>query len=622
MSVRKRAIKSLWDCCTCPGFSRATEAVVAVLQRAGDAEDSMRGLVTKICGEMWFTEGSSFAGEDRAAAAAARQQRRATAHGHLQVGSTALGWCTSDAAAASRAGLSDGAAASDGAPSRTAELRARELAAVALRVYEARGRGIHVPLPPDHALVVILQEVLGLGSSGGAGGAAAAVAPAAAKQLAHVRHGAGEVAGALLSLALQAQQQVRAARGCNTQLCKPCLAWQAAAGGVGLLVQCADVRAVRWRACCLLQDGPVDDDDEEACSPGPHSTAAAPAGSGGGGGGAFPFLLALHALCIADASLAAPASDPQRFVRCLAPYVGAAAAAAGGAGGGQPSALSRTISRTSSSEHRMKGVPASMSALAAAAAAWLLATACRQHLLCCCSCICTRHWHKHQRRCRCVVCTCAAMTGAGLPDDASRRAAEECLCLLGVLEALMCQLGLAEAEVLQQLSSDLLAMAGSQRLPQVRSGESEAARPPARPCWCSAVLCACMCCCRQSVISLLTSSLCLAAAAAAVRLFAADCGWLPRAVRAGAAVPTGGAARGAARHEMLQHRPGSAQPAAGTGLHSRQPRAHGAGTQVCVRAAVHAPGRLHIGRLTLLLLPLLAGCCTFWASCAGTALGC
>jgi cohesin loading factor subunit SCC2 len=62
VSARKRAIRSLWDCCTCPGFSRAAEAVVAVLQRAGDSEESMRGLVTKICGEMWFSEGSSFAG--------------------------------------------------------------------------------------------------------------------------------------------------------------------------------------------------------------------------------------------------------------------------------------------------------------------------------------------------------------------------------------------------------------------------------------------------------------------------------------------------------------------------------------------------------------------------------
>jgi hypothetical protein len=42
------------------------------------------------------------------------------------------------------------------------------------------------------------------------------------------------------------------------------------------------------------------------------------------GCGQFPYLLALHALCAADASLAAPQADPQRFVRCLAPYVSAA----------------------------------------------------------------------------------------------------------------------------------------------------------------------------------------------------------------------------------------------------------------------------------------------------------
>lgn len=60
--VRKRAIRALWECCSCPGFSRAGDAVVAVLQRAYDKEDSMRSLVTKICGEMWFTDASSFAG--------------------------------------------------------------------------------------------------------------------------------------------------------------------------------------------------------------------------------------------------------------------------------------------------------------------------------------------------------------------------------------------------------------------------------------------------------------------------------------------------------------------------------------------------------------------------------
>jgi hypothetical protein len=36
--------------------------------------------------------------------------------------------------------------------------------------------------------------------------------------------------------------------------------------------------------------------------------------------GSFQYLLALHALTAADPSLAAPAADPQRYVRLLAPY--------------------------------------------------------------------------------------------------------------------------------------------------------------------------------------------------------------------------------------------------------------------------------------------------------------
>jgi len=34
-------------------------------------------------------------------------------------------------------------------------------------MYEARGKGIHVPLPADNPLVMILQEVLGFGSAAG-----------------------------------------------------------------------------------------------------------------------------------------------------------------------------------------------------------------------------------------------------------------------------------------------------------------------------------------------------------------------------------------------------------------------------------------------------------------------
>ena len=58
ISVRKRAVKTLWDCCVrCPGFERTVEGMVVILHRAGDQEESMRGLVTKICSAMWFTPG-------------------------------------------------------------------------------------------------------------------------------------------------------------------------------------------------------------------------------------------------------------------------------------------------------------------------------------------------------------------------------------------------------------------------------------------------------------------------------------------------------------------------------------------------------------------------------------
>ncbi len=38
----------------CPGFSRATEAVVAILHRVVDQEESMKSFVTKICSQLWF----------------------------------------------------------------------------------------------------------------------------------------------------------------------------------------------------------------------------------------------------------------------------------------------------------------------------------------------------------------------------------------------------------------------------------------------------------------------------------------------------------------------------------------------------------------------------------------
>eukprot|EP00879_Flechtneria_rotunda_P019856 GHRR01020870.1.p1 GENE.GHRR01020870.1~~GHRR01020870.1.p1 ORF type:complete len:819 (+),score=323.27 GHRR01020870.1:216-2672(+) len=209
VSVRKRAIKSLWECCTCPGFTHASEALLTVLQRAGDQEESIRSLVTKICGSMWFASTSDFAG------------------------------------------LSEGTTNkySAGSTARSADLRAQELAKLCLMAYEADGKAIHVPLMPESPLLVTLKEILSSGSGSGSNAPTAAV-----KEQAAMWAGATEVAQALLGMVLRYQ--------------------------------------------------PEDDYTGKA--------------------GRFPHLLALHALCAADASVVAPAADPQRFVRCLAPYLAAA----------------------------------------------------------------------------------------------------------------------------------------------------------------------------------------------------------------------------------------------------------------------------------------------------------
>jgi hypothetical protein len=131
-------------------------------------------------------------------------------------------------------GLSDGATGSTNASTtggveshaaRTAAVRAKELADVSLKVYEAGGKAIHVPLPLDHPLVVILKEVLGTGSTNGA-----AVSGAAAKELAALRAGAREVADALLTGVLQ--QQVRGSSPCICYICSAsqwCLVWPSCA---------------------------------------------------------------------------------------------------------------------------------------------------------------------------------------------------------------------------------------------------------------------------------------------------------------------------------------------------------------------------------------------------------
>lgn len=102
-------------------------------------------------------------------------------------------------------GLGDGeVAAASSAAVRTPAVRAAELAAVSLRLYEAGGKAIHVPLPPDHGLIVILREVLGTAGSS----SAAVPSTKELKEMAQLREGAAQVAQALLEMILQQHQQV------------------------------------------------------------------------------------------------------------------------------------------------------------------------------------------------------------------------------------------------------------------------------------------------------------------------------------------------------------------------------------------------------------------------------
>lgn len=152
--------------------------------------------------------------------------------------------------------LQTGAAAASGATQ-----RASELSRVALAVYEAGGKAIHVPLPGDHPLVSVISSALASGAikeEGARGSGAAAGGSKAGAAV--IRKGAAEVAEALLEQIVQLM----------------------GTSGAG--------------------------EEDRGC------------GGGAAVGDLFSRLVALHALVAADASLVVPQRDPQRFVRALAPY--------------------------------------------------------------------------------------------------------------------------------------------------------------------------------------------------------------------------------------------------------------------------------------------------------------
>ena len=114
-SVRKVAIKLLWECCIrVSGFPKAAEAARHVLMRANDLEDSIQDWVARVFHSLWFTP---------------------KLEGELTV-------------------------------SRSAEERAEQLADVAMAVYEAGGKNIHLPLDSTHPMVTVLKAAMHWGSKG------------------------------------------------------------------------------------------------------------------------------------------------------------------------------------------------------------------------------------------------------------------------------------------------------------------------------------------------------------------------------------------------------------------------------------------------------------------------
>lgn len=75
----------------------------------------------------------------------------------------------------------------------------------------------------------------------------------------------------------------------------------------------------------------------------------------------------------------------------------------------------------------------------------------------------------------------AASSGSNPPvEDTARRNAEECLCLLSVLESLLRHLGAVEQDTMKQLMADLLALISKQRYLQV-TGMGTHAPPVLQP---------------------------------------------------------------------------------------------------------------------------------------------
>ena len=224
VSVRKRAMLILRDAASCPGFSRATQALARLVGRIHDEEESVQALAVKV-----FTSA----------------------------------WC-------------------DPQPAGSTLDRAQQFADVAEALYAGpTGLNIALPLGPASPLCALLSRMLTDGGSS-------------------VRPGLVTLAEALREKVLEAEEQ----HGC------------AADGGPS--------------APSGSRLGGFARSDGHTSAVHNNATAAA----GAAWHKTLPACLALHALCVADASLCCPRDDPSRLVATLAPYFVAPAQA----GHGGPSA--------------------------------------------------------------------------------------------------------------------------------------------------------------------------------------------------------------------------------------------------------------------------------------------
>ncbi|KAG2502251.1 hypothetical protein HYH03_000737 [Edaphochlamys debaryana] len=84
LTVRKRAIKLLWECCVrCPDFKHRSDALMRIVSRATDPEDTMRAAVTKICAEIWFLPRFHLDDDDEGSAIARDPRQRAAQLGEV-----------------------------------------------------------------------------------------------------------------------------------------------------------------------------------------------------------------------------------------------------------------------------------------------------------------------------------------------------------------------------------------------------------------------------------------------------------------------------------------------------------------------------------------------------------